>query len=369
MREIAAKLQGLHPEHHLARLSTEVLAFAFLAEDMEAARGLSAEILAVLEAPLKLGETTVDISLTVGLAAHTLHADLVPSLVERANIALDQARAARRKIGVFDPDLYGDPSANLSLMSDMLHGIAAGELVLHHQPKLDLRTGIVTGVEALVRWRHPVRGLLAPDLFIPMAEETGHIGALTEWVLGRAIEEQALLSHEGHDLSMSVNISGRLLGDADFAQMALEMARCARGDLIFEITETAVIENPEVALQVIETFAANGISISIDDYGTGLSSLAYLKQIRADELKIDKAFVFKMDESQKDALLVRSTIDLAHSLGLKVTAEGVETQVALSLLTGMGCDIAQGFLIARPIPLKELLIFLAHEKPREKRFG
>ncbi len=371
MREIAAKLRWMHPEHLLARVSTEVLAVAFLVEDLDAARRLAAEILAALEAPLRLGDNTVDVSLTIGLAMQDHDAPLSLSLVERANIALDQARAARRKVGAFDPELYGDPSSNLSLMSDMLNGIAEGQLVLHHQPKLDLRSGKVTAVEALVRWRHPERGLMAPDLFIPMAEETGHIGALTEWVLGRAIEEQALLSHHGQDVAMSVNLSGRLLGDEEFAGLALDMARGARGELCFEITETAVIENPEVALKMIDTFAANGIGISIDDYGTGLSSLAYLKQIRADELKIDKAFVFKVGESQKDALLVRSTIDLAHSLGLKVTAEGVETAVALTLLTGMSCDLAQGYFIARPMPLKELLTFLAQDRDtaRERRHG
>jgi len=268
---------------------------------------------------------------------------------------------------VFDPERYGDPSANLSLMSEMLGGLANGQMLLNHQPKFDLRTDRVTSVEVLVRWRHPVRGLIAPDRFIPMAEETGHIGALTEWVLGRALEEQALLRHHGHEVAMSVNLSGRLLGDPDFATTALELARGARGELCFEITETAVIENPATALKTIDRFKAAGIGISIDDYGSGLSSLAYLKQIRADELKIDKAFVLKMDESHKDALLVRSTIDLAHSLGLKVTAEGVETDTALSLLAGMGCDIAQGYLIARPMPLKELLMFLGEEETGKRR--
>ncbi len=180
-------------------------------------------------------------------------------------------------------------------------------------------------------------------------------------MLARALEEQALLRHDGHELTVSVNLSGRLLGDAGFAAVALEMLRGARGAMCFEITETAVIDNPQIGFKTIDRFKAAGIGISIDDYGSGLSSLAYLKQIRADELKIDKAFVLKIDESHRDALLVRSTIDLAHSLGLKVTAEGVETPTALSLLAGMGCDIAQGYLIARPMPLKELLMFLSEE--------
>jgi EAL domain-containing protein (putative c-di-GMP-specific phosphodiesterase class I)/GGDEF domain-containing protein len=364
IREIGAKLRWLHPGFRVARLSTDVLGLAFIAEDLEDAQATAARTLAALQSPIQLGDNTIDVSLTVGLAAHNLHEDLVPSLVERANIALDQARTARQKIALFDPALYGDPASNLSLMSEMLRGVEAGEMVIHHQPKLDLRRGVITGVEALVRWRHPVRGLMSPDRFILMAEETGHIGALTEWVLGRAIEEQALLKLEGYEMAMSVNLSGRLLGDIEFAEIALDMVKGARGPICFEITETAVIENPEVALEVLQRFSRNGVRISIDDYGSGLSSLAYLKQIRADELKIDKAFVMQMAESQRDALLVRSTVDLAHSLGLKVTAEGVETDMSLSLLAGMGCDMAQGYLIAKPMPLKDLLTFLAQEEAR-----
>ena len=369
IQQIGAKLSSLHPEYRLARLSTDVLGLAFIAEDLLHAQALVERTLVELQSPVQLGDNTIDVSLTVGLAAHNLHEDLVGSLVERANIALDQARNARQKIALFDPALYGDPGRNLSLMSEMLRGVADGEMLLHHQPKLDLRKGEITGVEALVRWRHPNRGLMSPDKFILMAEETGHIGALTEWVLARAIEEQALLRHEGYELSMSVNLSGRLVGDPAFAEVALDMARGARGPICFEITETAVIENPETALEMLDKFARNGIRISIDDYGSGLSSLAYLKQIHADELKIDKAFVLQMAESQRDALLVRSTVDLAHSLGLKVTAEGVETEMALALLTGMGCDIAQGYLIAKPMPLKELLTFLAQETKRAKQYG
>ena len=365
--EIGHRLKTLQPDLPVARLSTDVLGLSFLAENADAARSLAAQLLAELEAPLNLGDNTIDVSLTIGLAAQGRDDELVGSIVERAAIALDQARAARLKTAAFDPELYGDPSSNLSLMSEMRAGLADGQMLLHHQPKLDLRAGKVTGVEVLIRWRHPNRGLIAPDHFIPMAEETGHIGALTEWVLARALEEQGLMRHHGHELAISVNLSGRLLGDAGFAGWALEMVRGAPGALCFEITETAVIDNPAIALRTIERFKAAGIGISIDDYGTGLSSLAYLKQIRADELKIDKAFVLKMDESQRDALLVRSTIDLAHSLGLKVTAEGVETPTALSLLAGMGCDLAQGYLVARPMPLKELLMFLAEEEAGKRR--
>jgi len=355
---VGHRLGRLRPGCAVARLATDVLGIAYRAPTLEAAQKFASMLQGELEAPLRLGENTVDVGLTVGLAALGEHADAPELLIERATIALDQARSTRSKAAYFDEVAYGDPASNLSLISEMLAALDDGGMTIHHQPKYDMRKGEVTGIEVLVRWRHPVRGHLPPDLFVCMAEETGHIRALTEWVLARAIQDQQLLAAAGHDLLVSVNLSGRLLSDPEFAQIALKMISKAKARICLEITETAVMQNPELALKLIDDFTAAGISISIDDYGAGLSSLTYLKQIRADELKIDKSFILAISEGQKDALLVRSTIDLAHSLGMKVTAEGVETDTAFALLAGMGCDIAQGYLIARPMPLRDLLVFL-----------
>jgi EAL domain-containing protein (putative c-di-GMP-specific phosphodiesterase class I)/GGDEF domain-containing protein len=357
--EVGARLEACGFTGRVARLSTKMLGLAFWARDLDQAREDLAACIGVVEAPLELDGVRMDISVTIGLAMLGVHGHDVGALIDRATIAFDQASVRRRKLAQFDESAYGDPGANLSLMSDMLEGLVRGHFSLHHQPKLDLRAGRVTGVEALVRWRHPTRGPLAPDLFIPMAEETGHIRALTDWVLQQALIDQATMKAAGHDLAMSINISGRLLGDPHFAEAALEAIGRAAGPLCFEITETAVIDNPDVALRTVDRLAKAGVAVSIDDYGSGLSSLAYLKQIRAQELKIDKAFVTGLASSE-DALLVKSTIDLAHSLGLKVTAEGVEDAAALSALIGMGCDLAQGYFIAHPIPLNELLTFLAN---------
>jgi EAL domain-containing protein (putative c-di-GMP-specific phosphodiesterase class I) len=173
----------------------------------------------------------------------------------------------------------------------------------------------------------------------------------------------------GFPLDVAVNISGRTLSEPDFADFALAEAAAARGQLYFEITETAVIEDPEVALEMLDRFTAGGIHVSIDDFGAGLSSLAYLKRIRGQELKIDKSIVQGVTESQRDALIVRSTIDLAHSLGLKVTGEGVETEACFALLSAMGCDQVQGWLIARPMPLKDLLAFLSDSRDQLKNHG
>jgi diguanylate cyclase (GGDEF)-like protein len=358
MAEIGQALQRLRPQDPVGRVANGVLATAFAVRDLDEARRIAAFLLQALEAPVRLGDNTVDVSLTLGLAAYPELVAQAGSLINRASVAVDQARASHRKLALFDAKAYGDPQAKLGLMSEMRGAIASGEMFIHLQPKFDLRQGLTTGAEALVRWRHPVRGMVAPDEFIPMAEETGHITALTEHVLTQAIAQQAVLKAAGREIAMSVNISGRLIGDADFCEHALRMMGAAVGELCLEITETAVISNPALALQNIERFAASGIKISIDDYGTGLSSLAYLKQMHAHELKIDKAFVIGLADGHKDALLVRSTVDLAHSLGMKVTAEGVETALALALLTGMGCDMAQGYFIARPMMLADFVAFL-----------
>jgi EAL domain-containing protein (putative c-di-GMP-specific phosphodiesterase class I)/GGDEF domain-containing protein len=369
IRMTGNRLAGLEGGACVARLSTEVIGCTLRAASAEAAEAAAGRVLAELEQPLHVGGDTIDVALTVGLAPLSADAGAAALAIEQANIALDQARAARRKVAVFDAQAYGDPSANLSLMSGMLGAIAGGHIELFHQPKYDVRARRVAAVEGLVRWRHPQRGLLRPDLFIPMAEETGHIRALTEWVLRQAIADQARLLAAGHDLEVSVNISGRLLGERDFADLAIAEVGQTCGRICFEITETAVIENPELALQSIDRFAEAGIRVSIDDFGTGLSSLSYLKQIRGHELKIDKSLIADVTESQRDALIVRSTIDLAHSLGLKVTAEGVETDAVYALLAGMGCDNVQGYLVARPQSFNELLKFLREDGAQARRYG
>ncbi len=342
----------------VGRLTTSILCTISATGDLDGVLSRAEAFLPGLEAPILIDGEMIDVHITHGVAATPVDVLDAGRLIERALIALDQARAARKKLMVFDADAYGDPRANLSLMSEMLEAVRDGALYLNHQPKLDLRTGAITGVEALVRWNHPTRGFLGPDLFVGMAEETGHIRALTDYVLGQAIEDQARLRAAGHDVLMSVNVSGRLIDDHAFAQYAIAEVAKAGARMCFEITETAVIGNPDVALGVLERFAEAGISVSIDDYGSGLSSLAYLKQIRADELKIDKAFVMTLEAGGKDALLVKSTVDLAHSLGMKVTAEGVETREGLAALQLMGCDIAQGYHIARPMALDKLVAFL-----------
>lgn len=362
IREVAARFSRAHHDVAIARITSGMQGFAFTARDMAEACQIAAGLQATLTTPVLLGGNRVDVSVTIGLseAADAVESATELSIIDRALVAVDQARAARKPIKCFDPVLYGRPGSNLSLMSEMLRALENGQMSLAYQPKYSLRSSTFVGVEALVRWTHPQRGALGPDLFVQMAEETGHIAALTAWVLSRAVEDQRVLRAAGHDLCMSVNWSGVVINDNAFTDRALKIAAEASGKICLEVTETAIIGNPQLARQTLERFRAAGIAISIDDYGSGLSSLAYLKTIPADELKIDKAFVMNLATDPTDAVLVRSAVTLAHSLGLRVVAEGVENTGALELLYAMGCDLAQGYLIARPMPLADLVTFLGN---------
>ena len=342
----------------VVRLSTSTLAIAFPCADASDAGARLEAMTRDMRTGVGLTGVTVDVTTTCGFGLASPGDPRPETVIEQAAIALDQAVAGLRRVAAYDPDAYGDPARNLSLMSELMEALDSGAFSLAYQPKYDLRRGAVTGVEALARWRHPARGPISPDLFITMAEETGHIREITDWVLDRAVADQAKLAAAGLALEMSVNLSGRLLADDAFIGRALERMAPRAGALCLEITETAVIDNPDRALRNIERLREANLALSIDDYGSGLSSLAYLRDLKADELKIDKAFVMRMDVTAKDALLVRSTIDMAHSLGLKVTAEGVETAATQALLAGMGCDLAQGYFIAKPMPLPDLERFL-----------
>jgi EAL domain-containing protein (putative c-di-GMP-specific phosphodiesterase class I) len=219
----------------------------------------------------------------------------------------------------------------------------------------------VVGLEALVRWNHPQRGFLTPDKFIPLAEDAGLIDALTHWVLRTALTQLKSLHRQGHFPTMAVNLSARNLHDRELPATILALldeTGVAPKYLTLEITESAVMDNPSDGLAILTELDRMGVTLSIDDFGTGYSSLAYLKRLPVDELKIDKSFVTEMEEDENDAVIVRSTIDLAHNLGLKVIAEGVETSGVWDLLSMLGCDSSQGYLMAKPMPADKLEAFL-----------
>ena len=244
------------------------------------------------------------------------------------------------------------------LDSDLTLAVARDQLRLDYQPKLHLRSRRIVSLEALVRWNHPERGLIFPGDFIPAAEEANDILALSLWVVEQAIADQRALAADGHDLPIFVNVAAALLTDDAFIKRACPMVGNSGGRIGFEITETSVIRDPTVAIANLRHVASLGIPIAIDDYGAGLSSLAYLKQLPACELKIDKLFITELTSSHRDPLIVRSTIDLAHAMEMEVVAEGIETDTALALLSVMGCDMAQGYHISRPLQVGDLREFL-----------
>jgi len=244
------------------------------------------------------------------------------------------------------------------MLGELRRAIEAGELVLHYQPKMAIAEDRVGSVEALVRWNHPQRGLVPPAQFIPFAEQTGYISAITRWVIAHAIQQGGAWQRAGRSIRVSVNISARDLhqGDALVLFVAAELlaAQFPAGMLCLEITESALMQNPRSAQSTLRRLCELGISTSIDDYGTGYSSLAYIKQLAVSELKIDRTFVSGMEADKRNSAIVRSTIELGHNLGLAVVAEGVETEHELERLRGYGCDTAQGYLVARPMPAAAL---------------
>jgi predicted signal transduction protein with EAL and GGDEF domain len=356
LRQMAARLSAHESGAQVARISLGTFAFLMSRDgDEEQMQVLQL----ALEQPILVDGHPIDIGVTIGLAASD--PSVVP-VIDRAMIAVKQARQRHKRLARFDAEFYASISGNLSLMSDMQRALRSGEMDLHYQPKYDLRSGTITGVEALLRWNHPQRGCLPPDSFLPLAEETGRIAALTEWVLLRAVEDQKRLHARGYAVSVAVNLSARLITDNEFALKILAIAGRAVGKIILEVTETAVIANLDDAGRVLDVFRRAGITVAIDDYGTGLASLGYLRHIPCDELKIDKTFILNLASDRTDELLVRSAVNLGRSLGLEVVAEGVETEGALQRLADMGCDLAQGYFIARPMPLPDLETFLAHHQ-------
>ena len=350
---LGARLGALEPNWTIGRTAGDTLTAVFATESIEAAAARVEAARERLEAAVPVGGHLVDVRMTTGLGF-----GLPAHLIRDAELALDAARAQGLKRAVFDDRARIRAADSLGLMPELRRAMAGEGLTLAHQPKWDVRREGVTGVESLIRWTHPDRGQIPPDAFIGLAESTGDIRALTDWVVMQALAEQAELAAAGSRLCFSINLSGRLVGDRDYTRWLLDTLANAAGPVCMEITETAVIGDPQAALATFAALNEAGVHVSIDDYGSGLSSLAYLKQIAADELKLDRSLVVDVAKSARDALLIRSTVDLAHGLGMKVVAEGVEHATDMALLAGLGCDLIQGWHVARPMPVLQLADFL-----------
>jgi diguanylate cyclase (GGDEF)-like protein len=353
--------EALRESDLLARLEGGKFAVLLPSADVEGAVGVIRKILKVLEHPFIIEGLTLYVEASVGVANYPEHGNEANILLRRADIAMELAEQTDGKYFVYasDKDEY-DPH-RLVLMGELRNALDRDELFLHYQPKIDLKTSRISGVEALVRWKHPQRGILPPDQFIRLAEQTGLIKPLTFWVLHSALRQCHAWHMEGIEMSVAVNLSARNLLDPKLPDQIAEILQsCAltADCLELEITESIIMVDPARAMEVLTCLSKMGIRLSIDDFGTGYSSLGYLKKLPVNTIKIDKSFVLKMATNRDDAVIVSSTIDLAHNLSLMVVAEGVEDRETWDQLTAMGCDTAQGYYMCRPIPPVELTRWL-----------
>ena len=316
------------------------------------ATAVAAKLRAALGTPFHVEGIDLDVEVSVGVVLSGEHGQDATTLLQRADIAMRAAKTQNLGVSVYDPDLDGHSPAKLALFGDLRRALDRGELVLHYQPQVSICTGEVVGAEALVRWQHPERGLVFPDEFIPFTEHTGLMGPLTRHVLDTALAQARTWSDAGRPLPVSVNLSARNLLDVGLPGLVADLLGAHGVDaelLQLEVTESAIMTEPARAQHLLEQLATLGVRISIDDFGVGHTSLGQLKNLPISELKIDRSFVMTMTEDASNALIVQSVVELGHNLGFTLVAEGVETEQILTALGGLGCDVAQGYHLSRPI--------------------
>ncbi|WP_426335787.1 putative bifunctional diguanylate cyclase/phosphodiesterase [Pseudoduganella sp. R-31] len=351
------KLANRRQPAQVARLGGDEFAVLLAGSNLDQAVVVAAEVLQALESPLSLDEQMVDIGAGIGIAGFPENGVDGEELLSKSEIAMYTAKQRNEGAVVYEDAIDKGSQQSLSLLTELRQAVEGNQLRLFVQPKVTLATGHVVGMEALVRWQHPVRGNVFPDQFIPFAEQTGFIRVITHWVLERSAELCHELAQRGIHLKVSVNLSTRDLLDQElpfkFGEIFMRH-HVSPGAFCLEITESAIMDDPVRAQQTLERLHGMGCDLSIDDFGTGYSSLAYLKRLPVDELKIDKSFVLNMANDVGDAKIVRSTIDLGHNMGLRVVAEGIESEAAWNILAEMGCDQGQGYYMSRPMPAGEL---------------
>jgi predicted signal transduction protein with EAL and GGDEF domain len=347
-----------HAGSTVARLGGDEFAILLPGEGSGGAQRVAASVLRALEAPITVDGHQVDIRASVGVAACPEHGRESSTLMRQADTAMYAAKRNHLGVIVWDERHSRHAPERLSLMSDLRKAVDNDELSLVYQPKAAFTTGQSLYVEALVRWHHPTRGTVAPADFIPFAEQTGYIRAITQWVLSHAIRQCAAWHAEGPSINVSINLSARDVMDdtlPDRVASLLSEYHCAAQWISLELTESAILDDPGHAVENLNRLSGLGCKLSIDDYGTGYSSLAYLRRLPLHELKIDKSFVMGMARDASDNVIVRSTIELAHNMGLVVVAEGVEDEATLERLRALGCDMVQGFFLSRPVPADQVV--------------
>lgn len=358
LKQLATRLlETLSGRDSVARLDSQ--SFAVLLDgstDKEGAEQTAHRLQKALEPLFDVNRLRLSLHVSIGIVMFPEHGEDADTLVQRAGVALYMAVNSHNGYAMYSPAFDEHSPRRLTLMGELQQALERNHLELYYQPKADLAAHTIVGAEALVRWRHPKHGFIPPDEFIGLAERTRMIKPLTQWVMERAFRDAAAWRAEGRELVISVNLSTKDLHDPELPDRIVgTMAKTGVQPewFIFEITESSIIIDPDRVLNVLERIHSLGFGLSIDDFGTGYSSLAYLKKLPVSELKIDKSFVKDMLDSDNGAVIVRATVDLAHNLGLKVTAEGVETAEMMEALRAYRCDIAQGYFLSRPMPAQE----------------
>ncbi|MFP5245125.1 MAG: putative bifunctional diguanylate cyclase/phosphodiesterase, partial [Thermoanaerobaculia bacterium] len=367
LNEIGRRLAlTLRESDTVSRLGGDEFAVTFYVREGSRATEVAQRIAAALDAPFILGGVSVDVDASMGIALYPLHATDAETLMKRADVAMYDAKKNHASYAIYEPGRDEHSLRRLAMLSELRHAIERDELVLHYQPKIDVRSERAAHAEALVRWRHPVHGLLTPDEFVPLAEQSGNIGMITKWVLRQAISDCGKWNAAGLGLTVAVNLSALDLFDAELPAYIgglLSEIGLSPSKLVLELTESAVMKDPAYALRILRDLKHRGVTLAIDDYGTGYSSLAHLKRLPVDELKIDKSFVLNLRRSSTDDLvIVRSTIELGHNMGLRVIAEGVENDEAWTILKDLGCDMAQGYFVSKPLPSAAFQKWLAESR-------
>ncbi|MEY2417038.1 MAG: hypothetical protein QOH53_2372, partial [Ilumatobacteraceae bacterium] len=329
--------------------------FAVLLTDVDGVPGafrVATKIREALQAPFHVAGVDLDVEASIGLVTSGEHGRDPSTLLQHADIAMYVAKSRNCGVFAYDPTVDGHSPAKLALLGDLRRGLEREELLVHYQPKVSLSTGEFVGVEALARWQHPTQGLIMPDDFIPLAEHTGLIAPLTRYVLNSALAQARTWLHSGQKIPVSVNLSARNLLDTTLPhEIATQLAHHGvPADLLeIEVTESALMTDPARAQRLLEQLFALGIRIAIDDFGAGYTSLGQLRTLPVSELKIDRSFVTSMDSDPGSAVIVQSVVDLGHNLGLTIIAEGVESERVMTALSHIGCDVAQGYFISRPV--------------------
>jgi diguanylate cyclase (GGDEF)-like protein len=361
--EFASRLRRFCPPAALVgRVGGDGFAVTIRIESAEAAVELATQVRRTLTHTMELGPLSLDVGAAVGIAVHPDHGSDPASLLQRADVATHAAKLQASGVLLFDPGLESRSVRRLGLTSDLRRALDNDGLEVHFQPKVSLRTRELVGVECLARWEHPVHGPVAPEDFVAVAEHTGQLGRLTEFVLREGLRRARASDDAGHPLAISVNLSPRTVVDYGFPFRLADLLaeyRIAPEMLTLEITEDGMITEKDRPLPALQRLDDLGVRISVDDFGTGYSSLSYLRRLPVDEVKIDHSFIQGMATDPGDLAIVRAIVDLSRHLGLAVVAEGVESELTLSLLAEIGCDIGQGFLFSRPLPYDRLEAWFA----------